>query len=82
MTMVKKALTVNAESNCCLIFLSILHGSVENDASESCAIVVFRRRDGQCAYRLMILRPTTIYDGLQRRWAAITVPSAKIEFDT
>lgn len=77
----ERVLTVNAKCNGGLIFLSILHGTVEHDAFKLCAVVVFGRRDGQRAGRLVILRAATIYDGLQRCRASVTIPSGEIECD-
>ena len=74
-------LTVNAECNRCLVLLSFLHGTVENDATITRAIIVFCRCNGQCACRLVILWTATIYDRLQRCRAAVTIPSSEIDCD-
>lgn len=72
-------LTVYAQRNSCLIFFAVLHGTIENDASEACAIVLLCGCNGQCASRLMILWTATIYDCLQLCIAAFTIPSVKLK---
>lgn len=77
----RRVLTVNAQCNGCLVLFSILHGTVEHNTLIANTIVVFRWRDGQRAGCLMILRTSTIYDGLQRCCATVTEPSGDIESD-
>lgn len=51
----KNVLTVYVQRNCCLVLLSVFHGTIEYDTSKAGAIVILSWRDGQCACRLVIL---------------------------